>query len=135
MPYLKSLKEDHDDFYLEHREIGSLDLPHFFQITAGIRHKSLIYHAQIGKKYYTYSLKNLSAENLNLTCSKRSCPAKALVKLPKSSCLVIEKPTGRPNGKGNICKTYKLNYEDPRLRDLSEYIFCQKKSQPHNCQT
>ena len=87
------------------KNIGTINHPYFYQITSGQQHgKSLIYHAQIGKKYFRYHLKNLSSEKLNLACKDRSCHAKALLHLPKESGLILAHST-RNTGKGQLSDT------------------------------
>ena len=117
------------------KNVGTINLPYLYQITSGQQQgKSLIFHFQIGKKYFRYHLKNLSSEKLNLACKDRSCQAKALLFLPKASGLIIEHSI-RPTGKGRVSKSYKLNFEDLRLRNLDEYIVLTKDSPPHTCQS
>ena len=117
------------------KEVGTINQPFVYQITSGQKHgKSLIYHAQIRKRYYRYTFKSCSSENLHLGCKNRSCKAVAFCKIPTSSCLIVEKPTKRSNGK-RLVKQYTLKFDDPRLRDLSEYIFLPKNSPEHTCTT
>ena len=112
------------------RKIGTINSPYFFQITSAQRHKkSLIFHAQILKRYYMYTIARVGSENLNLFCEDRKCKAKALCKIPQESCLIKENGE-RSNGK-RMVKNYTLDFGDPRLRDLSEYIFLPKDSEPH----
>ena len=100
------------------KEVGTINQPFFYQITSGQKHgKSLIYHAQIRKRYYRYTFKSCSSENLHLGCKDRSCKAVAFCKIPISSCLIVEKPTKRSNGK-RLVKQYTLKFDDPRLRDF-----------------
>ena len=72
----------------------------FYHITTGQRiRKSTIFHAQIGTKYHEYHIKRVNSETLNLICSDRSCPAKALVKVRKESNLItIKGEKNKTNG-------------------------------------
>ena len=116
------------------KEVGTTNQPYFYQITSGQRHgESLIYHSQIGKKYYGYRMNSCSSEKVVLRCRHKSCKAVALCKIPKSSSLIIVKPTKRSNGK-RMVNQYTLKFGDLRLRDLSEYIFLPKNSPEHTCQ-
>ena len=93
--------------------------------------KSIIYHAQIGRKYHEYHIRNVNSETLNLVCTDRSCPARALVRVPKSTGLItLKRIKTKTNGKNQ--RIYHFNCADPKARDLKNYIFLTKNSAPHS---
>ena len=104
----------------------------FYHITTGkFLKKSIIFHAQIGRKYHEYHIRNVNSETLNLVCTDRSCPARALVRVPKSTGLITVKRT-RTKTNGCQQKIYQFNCADPKARDLTNYIFLAKNSAPHS---
>ena len=73
------------------KNIGTCNNPYFFHITTGERiKKNAIFHAQIGTKYHEYYIRQVNSETLNLKCSDRTCPARALVKVRQSSLITIK---------------------------------------------
>ena len=113
------------------KNVGSCSNPFFYHITTGQRiRKSAIFHAQIGTKYHEYHIQRVNSETLNLACSDRSCPAKALVRVRKEVGLITIKGT---KTKTNGCKQflYQFDFSNPEVRDLRNYIFCEKNSLPH----
>ena len=48
-------------------EIGSINNPKFFKITAGQRQKnSLLYHCKIGQNYYVYKIETINRKTITL---------------------------------------------------------------------
>ena len=80
-------------------------------------------------KIFGHFVKVLRSNQLNF-----KGPFQALLFLPKASGLIIEHSI-RPTGRGRVSKSYKLNFEDLRLRNLDEYIVLTKDSPPHTCQS
>ena len=72
-------------------------LPHYHR---KIYKKSAVFHAQINKQYHEYHIRNVNSETLNLACVVKSCPARAHLRVPKSTGLITLKRTVRKtNGK------------------------------------
>ena len=90
----------------------------FYHITTGkFIKKSAIFHAQIKQKYHEYNIRTVNSEILNLVCADRSCPARALLRVPKSSGLITVKRTKtKTNGKNQ--KMYQFNYGDPNAHTI-----------------
>ena len=116
----------------QNRDVGTCQNPFFYHITTGkFLKKSIIFHAQIGRKYHEYHIRNVNSETLNLVCTDRSCPARAHVRVPKSTGLITVKRT-RTKTNGCQQKIYQFNCADPKARDLKNYIFLAKNSAPHS---
>ena len=104
----------------------------FYHITTGkFIKKSAIFHAQIKQKYHEYNIRTVNSEILNLVCADRSCPARALLRVPKSSGLITVKRT-KTKTNGTKQKIYQFNYGDPNARNLSNFIVLAKNSPPHS---
>ena len=72
------------------KNVGSCSKPFFYHITTGkFIKKSAVFHAQIHKKYHEYHIRNVNSETLNLVCVEKSCPARAHLRVPKSTGLII----------------------------------------------
>ena len=106
--------------------------PFFYHITTGkFIKKSAVFHAQIQQKYHEYHIKSVNSQTLNLICVDKSCPARALLKVTKSSGLITEKGTKtKPNGSKQ--KLYKFNFGDPNARNLTNFMVLAKDSPPHS---
>ena len=103
-------------------DMGTCTKPFFYHITTGkFIKKSAIFHAQILRKYHEYRISTVNSETLNLACVVKSCPARALLRVPKSTGLINVKGT-KTKSNGTKQKTYKFNYADPKGRDLSNFI-------------
>ena len=114
------------------RDVGTCQKPFFYHITSGkFIKKSVIFHAQISHKYHEYHIRNVNKETLNLACTDRSCPARAQVRVPKSTGLITVKRT-RTRTNGTQQDIYQFNSADPKARDLATYIFLPKDSSPHS---
>ena len=109
-------------------DVGTCQKPFFYHITTGqFIKKSSVFHAQIQQKYHQYHIKSVNSQTLNLACVDRSCPARALLRVAKSSGLITEKGTKtKPNGSQQ--KLYKFNFGDPNSRNLSNYTVLVKNS-------
>ena len=92
-------------------DVGTCQKPFFYHITTGkFIKKSAVFHAQIQRKYHEYHIRTINSETLNLVCVDKSCPARALLKVPKSSGLItvrrtktktnVTKQNGRVQSKG-----------------------------------
>ena len=113
-------------------DVGSCSKPFFYHITTGkFIKKSAVFHAQIHQKYHEYHIKNVNSETLNLVCVAKSCPARALLRVPKSTGLITVKRT-KTKTNGTKQKIYQFNFGDPKVRDLSNFIVQTKNSQPHS---
>ena len=113
------------------KNVGTCKNPYFFHITSGERvKKTAIFHAQIGTNYYEYYIRWVNSETLNLMCTDRTCPAKALVKVRKESNLITIKGT-KTKKNGSKQTLYQFDFSNPEARDLRNYIFCEKNSLPH----
>ena len=75
-------------------DVGTSQKPFFYHITTGkFIKKSAVFHAQIQRKYHEYHIRTINSETLNLVCVDKSCPARALLKVPKSSGLITVRRT------------------------------------------
>ena len=91
------------------KNVGTCKNPYFFHITTGQRvKKTAIFHAQIGTNYYEYYIRWVNSETLNLMCTDRTCPAKALVKVRKESSLITIKGT-KTKKNGSKQTTYQFD--------------------------
>ena len=81
-------------------EIGSINNPKFFKITAGQRQKnSLLYHCKIGQNYYVYKISTINRKTITLKCAVPGCHAKAYVKIQEDLIIEVADGKKRPNGK------------------------------------
>ena len=69
----------------------------------------------------------MNSETLNLVCVDKSCPARAHLRVPKSSGLITVKRT-KTKTNGTKQKIYQFNYGDPNARNLSNFIVLAKNS-------
>ena len=106
-------------------EKGSTELPYFYKISSGQRDtKSLVFHAKISTEYHQYLIRQVNKKSVNLACTNRNCNAKANAKI--SPDLIIEGP---PKKRGNkLRSSYKVDYSNQRMRDLSNYVFIEHNS-------
>ena len=112
-------------------EIGSIKKPKFFKITSGERQKkSLLYHAKIGQEYFIYKLNTINRKSGTLKCAVQGCFAKAYTKIQPD--LIIEVADGKKRPNGTTRKAFKVDYSNPRMRDLESYDFYEKCSPNHN---
>ena len=113
-------------------DVGTNQKPLFYHITSGkFIKKSAIFYAQIHQKYHEYHIRNVNSETLNLACVDRSCPARALLRVPKSSGLITVKRT-KTKTNGTKQKIYQFNYGDRNARKLSNFMVIAKDSPPHS---
>ena len=112
-------------------EIGSIKKPKFFKITSGERQKkSLLYHAKIGQEYFVYKLNTINRKSGTLKCAVQGCFAKAYTKIQPD--LIIEVADGKKRPNGTTRKAFKVDYSNPRMRNLDSYDFYEKCSPNHN---
>ena len=70
----------------------------------------------------------MNQKSLNLACANKKCKAKANAKI--SPDLIIEGP---PKKRGNkLRSSYKVDYSNQRMRDLSNYVFIEHNSPSHS---
>ena len=102
-------------------DVGTCEKPFFYHITTGkFIKKSAVFHAQIQRKYHEYHIRTVNSETLNLVCVDKSCPARAHLRVPKSSGLITVKRT-KTKTNGTKQKIYQFNYGDPNARNLSNF--------------
>ena len=112
-------------------DVGTSQKPFFYHITTGkFIKKSAVFHAQIQRKYHEYHIRTINSETLNLVCVDKSCPARALLRVPKSSGLITVKRS-KTKTNGTKQKIYQFNFGDPNARKLSNFIVLAKDSPPH----
>ena len=105
------------------KDVGTCQKPIFCHITTGkFIKKSAVFHAQIQQKYHEYHIRNVNSETLNLVCVEKSCPARALLRVPKSSGLITERTRTKNNGTQQ--KIYLFNYGDPNALYLVKFYKC-----------
>ena len=103
-------------------------LPHYHR---NVYKEERSFHAQIQQKYHEYHIKSVNSPTLNLICVDKWCPARALLRVPKSSGLITEKGTKtKPNGSKQ--KLYKFNFGDPKARNLSNFSVLAENSPPYS---
>ena len=109
-------------------EQGSDQLPYFYKITSGQKDtRSLVFHAKIKTEYHQYTICQVNKKSLNLACSLRKCKAKATVKI--SPDLILPGAGKLRNNK--IRSTFKVDFSNPRMRELSNYDVIPNSSPSH----
>ena len=113
-------------------EVGSISKPVFYKITSGQRQKkSLLFHGKIGEKYYVYQFRTINRKTATLECAVKGCFAKSYVIIQSDLVKTIE--NGKVRSDGRRRAIYKVDYSDPKMRDLSSYTFIEKSTPDHRC--
>ena len=123
-----------------HVEPGTPQFPMFSRITFtaeknGSRKSNscLIFHGSIYHQsvleHFQYIIRQINKKTVGLVCTNRKCRAKASAKIPPD--LVLEIPGARKRG-DKVRSIFKLDFSNPRLRQLSSFVFTASNSEPHN---
>ena len=89
----------------QRNDVGTCEKPFFYHITTGkFMKKSLVFHAQIQRKYHEYHIKSVNSQTLNLACVDRSCPARALLRVAQKISL-LNVVRGYESSKPFYCST------------------------------
>ena len=91
------------------------------------RYTKFSFHAKIKTEYHQYTIRQVNKKSLNLACSFRKCKAKATVKI--SPDLILPGAEKLRNNK--IRSTFKVDFSNPRMRELSNYDVIPNSSPSH----